>query len=465
MKILFVHTFDYYEPIGIMTLSSFLKQHGHNCELLDLKFEKDYISSVKKIKPDILAFSITTNNWKRYQQVNLEIKKEYRVFSIFGGAHCTFFPDFINEAGVDAICRGEGEFALLELADSLEKGKEINNISNLWIKKGEQIFKNDVRNLIEDLDILPFPDRELVNKYNHYKKRSRVRTIASRGCPYQCTYCSNHSYKSFYCDKGKFFRQRSPENVIDEVKLLKEIYRPRNIEFHDDIFILNKNWTGKFLSLYIEEKINIPFEINVRADLVTPDIVSSLKKAGCYSVQFGVESGNEILRNTVLKRNISEEELINISRLLSKHKIKSNTYNLLGIPGETIENAFETVMLNSKIKPTYAMNTIYQPYPATELAEYAKTKGFYSGEISNFDKTYLYGKSVIVSRDIKRIERLHYLFSFGVKMPFLSAFIKVLINIPFNKLYQAMYFIYRAYIVIFIFKRLSLKEFFIREHF
>jgi radical SAM superfamily enzyme YgiQ (UPF0313 family) len=212
------------------------------------------------------------------------------------------------------------------------------------------------------------------------------------------------------------------------------------------------------VSLYINEKINVPFEVNVRADLVTTEIAGLLKKAGCYSVQFGIESGNEQIRNEILNRNISNEMILSASDIFKKIKIKINTFNLVGIPDETIADTIATMALNSKCKVTYAMNSIYQPYPGTKLAAYAFKRNYYDGKVDNFGKNYLYGKSILKYKDIKKIERLHYLFAFGVKYRFLLPIIKILINLPLNKIYQSCYFIYRAYNVIFVFKRLKLKE-------
>ncbi|MCK9612282.1 MAG: radical SAM protein [Bacteroidales bacterium] len=463
MKVLFIHSFDYYEPLGIMILSSVLKKNGHHCELLDLKFHLNYISEAKKIKPDVIAYSITTNNWKKYVEINKALKKQLFFLSVFGGPHATFFPDIIYEPDVDVICRGEGEYALLELAEAIKNKNDYSLIQNLWVKQKNIVVKNELRPLIKNLDELPFADRDLINKYRHYEKRSRVRTITSRGCPYSCTYCFNQKYREIYANGGKYVRHRSPENVIIELKQLKDLYKPVNFEFHDDIFILDKKWLEKFVELYQKEKINIPFEVNIRVDLVTQRIAELLKNAGCYSVQFGVESGNAQIRNKLLNRNISNEMILNASEIFKKQKIKINTFNLVGIPGETISDTIETIKINEKCKVTYAMNSIYQPYPGTKLAEIAFKMNFYDGKVDNFDKNYLYGKSVIKTPDIKSIERIHYLFAFGSKYPRLLPLIKMLIKFPLNKIYQSWYFIYRAYYVIFVFKRLSLREIFIKE--
>ena len=160
MKILFLYRYEYIEPIGIMALSSFLKQNGHECFFVDLVLEKDYLKVIQNIKPDIIAYSITTGKHVYYQQVNLKLKEKFNFNAIFGGPHTTFFPEFIEEKGVDVICRGEGEYPLLEFAEALQLQKDYRGIKNLWVKKDGKIYRNEVRPLIEDLDSLPFIDRE-----------------------------------------------------------------------------------------------------------------------------------------------------------------------------------------------------------------------------------------------------------------------------------------------------------------
>lgn len=463
MKIAFIHSYDYYEPIGIMTLSSVLKSHGHQCELIDIKLERKFDKAIENFKPDIIAYSVTSNRWKYYQKLNQDLKTKHSFFAIFGGPHATFFPEFINENGIDAICRGEGEYAILELADALENNKDFTQIKNLWVKQGKLIIKNDIRDLIHDLDSIPFPDRELINKYKHYQKRSRIRIITSRGCPYNCSYCFNNQYKDLSATAGKFVRHRSPENVIEELEGLIKLYNPRNLEFHDDIFILDKKWLKEFTALKIKKNINIPYEVNVRVNLVTPEIVTLLKNSGCYSVQFGIETGNIEHRRQILNRDMSNETIINAAKLFKAKGILINAFNMVGIPKETINDTISTLKLNSEAGVTYAMNTIYQPFPGTLLSKIAVDMGLYSGDVGEFDKNYLYGKSIIKSVDRKRIERMHYLFAFGVKLPLIIPLLLFLTKLPLNPIYKLYYFIYRAYNVVFVFKRIKISEFFIIE--
>jgi len=458
MKILFIYKTEFAEPMGIMYLSSFLKKHGHSCYFIDTKFEKDLIKEIKDISPAIIAYSITTGEHKFYHKLNLELKKIFNFFAIFGGPHCTFFPEFIYEKGVEAICRGEGEFAFLELINNLEKGIDITKIENLWIKTNGNIHKNELRNLIDDLDMLPFPDRELITKYKYYKKMHRRFILTGRGCPYNCTYCFNHAYNKLYAEKGKVIRKRSVKNVIDELKLVKKTYSPNRFQFVDDTLNLDHKWLLNFCDNYKKE-INIPFAIHMRVNLVNEKIVKAIKNAGCVSVVTAIESGNEHIRNSILKRGVSEKQTIDAANLFNKYGLKSLTQNIVGLPDETLDMAFETMNLNIKCKPTYAWISIFQPYPRTELCRYSKEKGYFDGNFDSIDET-LFVRSVMKMKNIKEMERLHHLFSLGVAFPFSVPLIKILIKLPLDFIYKFLWNIHRAYCYFFKFKFLDISEFF-----
>ncbi len=461
MKILFVSRFEYYEPLGIMYLSSFLKKNGIDCYFVDVKFEKNYIREIKKISPDIIAFSITTGQSNFYKKLNQELKEQIQFFSVFGGPHATFFPEFVNEQGVDAVCRGEGEYPLLELADNIGQGKDITNIKNLWVKTEGKIYENEVRNLIDDLDLLPFPDRDLISKYNYFKKIPRRTVMTGRGCPFKCTYCFNHSYNKLYRKKGRIVRKRSIENVIEELKSIQKAYKPKRFQFWDDTFNIDYKWTIGFCNAYKKE-INIPFSVTPRVNLVDENMVKALKNAGCVTVGTSVESGNEYLRNTILKRGISEKQTIDACNLFNKYGIKVLMGNMIGLPDETLDMAFETMSFNIKCKPAYSWISIFQPFPTTELSNYSIEKGYFNGNFSELDGSF-YHKSALKLKDITRMERLHRLFSLGVAFPGLIPVIKILIKLPLNRLYKLFFMLHKAWCYFFKLKYIELSEMFIRR--
>ncbi|KKQ63949.1 MAG: hypothetical protein US85_C0013G0023 [Candidatus Shapirobacteria bacterium GW2011_GWF1_38_23] len=271
MKILFIYKYEFVEPLGILSLSSYLKKEGHDVHFIDLYFCKNYLDEIKKIKPDLVAYSVTTGKHKFYVNLNNLLKKHLDFFALFGGPHCTFFPEFIKEKGVDAICRGEGELAIAEFLNKLEKKENLRFIQNIDIKIKGKIYRNSLRNKISNLDVLPFVDRELTAKYPSYKNAHVRYVLTGRGCPFNCTYCFNHSYNKLYAGKGEVLRQRSVNHVLKELKIVKKRNNPRRFQFIDDTFILDKKWVVEFCKKY-QKEIKLPFICYARINLIDEDI-------------------------------------------------------------------------------------------------------------------------------------------------------------------------------------------------
>jgi len=459
MKILFLYAYEYIEPIGIMALSSFLKRNNHECFFIDLVLEKDYLSAVKNIKPDIIAYSITTGRHTYYQQLNLKLKKAVSFISIFGGPHTTFFPEFIEEEGVDVICRGEGEYPLLRLVEALQTHNDYTGIQNLWVKRDGKIYRNEVGPLIEDLDSLPFIDREILNKYKHYQKQHRRVMLSGRGCPYRCSYCFNHAYNILYEGKGRIVRKRSVSNVIDELKYLVGKYDFKRFHFIDDTFILDPQWCLDFCEDY-RRQIGKEFIVYTRVNLVQEELIRELKRAGCITVLYAIESGNDHIRNKILERGITKEQILNAVAIYKKYNLRTYVQNMVGIPDETMEMAIDTVKLNIKCRPDYAWCSIFQPYPRTRLWEYCKKKGYLSRE--EFDESY-HKKSILNISHRMCFENLHHLFSITTAFPFLLPLIKIAIKLPLGFIYFIIWQLHRAYCYFFKVKWLDFSEIFIRE--
>ncbi|GAG00993.1 unnamed protein product, partial [marine sediment metagenome] len=248
MKIVFVY-FDsmrgaggkYYE--GLASISAVLKQ-GHSTRLFHITdnltgpqfleiFQNQYADT------DLVAFSSTTNAFYYIATYAQQIKKHYpQMITICGGVHPTLHPDeVISEPGIDIICLGEGEYPLLDLCDRLESGSDISSIPNLWIKKNSvNIIKNPVRSLIESLDLLPFPDRDIFDYQSSMdSKLHRLVFMGSRGCPFQCAHCCNHALKKIAPRSTPYVRFKSPDRLIAEIKDCRAKYPDvQTICFHDD---------------------------------------------------------------------------------------------------------------------------------------------------------------------------------------------------------------------------------------
>lgn len=444
-KILFIVNDFLFEPLGIMSLIAVLKKNDHEVELLKIKAkykeygaatnEEEMLEFVERFSPDVILYSITTGMHKHYLTINKKLKEKFHFLSVFGGMHASFFPNFIYEGGVDAICLGEGDYALLELADKIEKNKSINKIKNLWVKDNKnKIHKNSLRPLIKDLDSLPFPDRELVYRYKDSQKNLVLKNfITTRGCPYRCSYCFNDGFFNLYNIKGeKRVRSRSADNVIGEILDVKNKYGLKIVYFQDDIFSLNENFEE--LMVKYSNEIGHPFHAHIRPDLVNEETIKLLKAGGCLSVTMSLESANDNTRK-LIRRGLTKDQIFNAARLLHKYDIKFRLENMLGLPHEDLNDSFATLEMNIKCRPALGWASIFQPYPGTELFDYTMEKNLFNGEVDSFDGSF-FSSSVLNFEDKHKIENLQKLFSFTVSFPVVKPLVKLLIKLPPNKAFD-----------------------------
>lgn len=436
----------YYEYGGPSIISAVLKKNGHSVNLLIGEKTRSFLNSIEK--PDIVAFSVMTGVHQWAIKIASEIKKEMDVLTVFGGAHPTYFPEMIEHHAVDVVCLGEGEYPMLDLAEAIDKDKDITDIPNLWVKRDERIYRNELRPLIENLDSLPLPDRQIYYHYSYLRKNPLKTFIAGRGCPYKCSFCFNPRLQEMYKGKGKYVRLRSPGNVIKEINKVKSEYGLKTVFFADDIFILDKKWLREFLPLYKKE-ICLPFTCDGRADTLDEKTAGLLQEAGCFCIRFGIESGNEQIRNRILKKGITNAQIINTAQILRKHKIKFMTYNMVGIPEETMKNAFETVELNIKIKTNYPRCSILTPYPGTEIAEYAAQKKLLDESPSKILASSQQFESIVVSKYKNQILNLHSFFQTVVIFPWTLGIVKKLVKLPPNPFFR----IWWAIVYFFVFIR------------
>jgi anaerobic magnesium-protoporphyrin IX monomethyl ester cyclase len=439
------------EPHGIMHISALLKQEGHQTSLA-VAAEEDPVEAALRLKPDVVGYTVYTGTQNYYLDLNRQIKAQLPgVFSLFGGPHPTFFPEMIEHEGVDGICVGEGEYATLDLLNALQADAEITGIPNWHFKFNGEVVRNPVRPLLtsEQLDELPFPDRDLLYNVHPASRRNKIRPfITGRGCPYSCTYCFNKAYRDLYRGLGKTMRRRSVEDVIREIKAVRRRYSLEFITFMDDTFILNRQWLQDFAVRYKAE-VGLPFWCQVRADLVTDEMMALFKDAGCVSVSFGLEAGNDRLRNAILKRNMSREQILEASRIFRQHGIAFMTNNMLGLPTGSLETDFETLELNVQCRPSYANVFLFQPYPKTELGEWACQEGWMIGSFDDLsgsvsDDTILRFGSESEKRQIENLQKL---FALAVEFPFLVPLVKLLIKLPRNKLFWFVYKIWKGYAI------------------
>lgn len=433
MNILFVIKKEVYsaqEPLGILYLSSVLKKNGHNVFLSDCSFQKiDRLIKEKDI--GVFAVSCMNTDYKYYLDLSQKIKESFpRILVVWGGPTPSYSPEIITQGPIDIICRGEGETALLELVNKLDCKQNINDIPNLWIKNDSIIYKNDVGPLIPDLDTLPFPDRFLTNSFPQFRYSSIKVIMASRGCPFNCSYCFNHNFKQLYKGKGKIIRTRSVDNVIEELEELKVNYNAKFFYFFDDIFPFQDNWLADFSEKY-SRRIKTPFTIVTPAVFVNESFVSYLKRAGCISLHLAIECGNERIRREILNKPISNHQIIEAIKTAKKYGLAVCSYNMIGIPSSKFEDELKTLDLNltAKVDASYVLFCL--PFLDTKLGKMAKDAGLISNETEFFS---YFEKIPIRVENKKRLEKFSYLFPIVVSYPFLRRYLFILLKIPIPKL-------------------------------
>lgn len=375
-----------HQPLGAAYISSMLKREGHRVTSINLDDGRDYLERIKQLAPDILAYSCATSRSRYYFDINRKIKAIHPCLSIFGGPHPTFFPQTIEEDGVDAICSGEGEYPMLEMVTALNEGRDPTSVENLTFDIGGKIIKNKNRPFLtkEKLNALPFPDRELIRDEMVWKHRTGY-VMAGRGCPYDCSYCFNHISRDI--QEGRWTRQRSVDNVLAEIQWLKEKYHIIYVAFQDDTFILNRRWLREFLPRYGKE-IGLPFICNVRCDLTDEEEARLLADAGCIRVATGIENGDDELRRTILAKNVTSEQIIKACDLYYRHGIKVVGQNMFGVPGETVETALSTIELNLRCRTHTNTFSFFAPFPGTKLGEICHDEYGFSGDLAEIPEEF-----------------------------------------------------------------------------
>ncbi|MDB5227047.1 MAG: hypothetical protein JWN78_1240 [Bacteroidota bacterium] len=385
-KLLFIQDIAY-EYMGVMHISSYLKKHNHDCEVFIESLEKDLFSKIASYEPDLIGFSTLSGSFKWALNLSIKIKERFKDIPIaFGGVHVYSNPSAVIKCdSIDIICTGEGEIALKELCDSLDLGYINKQIEGLWFKNDTEIVKNPMSKLIDDLDSLPFPDRQIYWKYSSIESRNTLPILGSRGCPYTCAYCFIPKAKEIFDGLGKFVRQRSPENIMEELEHCVSMSPKKTVvHFVEDHFGNNRTRTLQVLKKLssIEPRMNWSGAIRIER-FIEEKYVAELSKTNHSTLGLAVECGNEEYRNTVLHREVKNEEIIKAADLATKYGIRYITMNMIGLPGETFDMAMETLEMNIRLKPEYANCYVYQPYAETKLKDYGVEHKYYTESVAD----------------------------------------------------------------------------------
>ncbi len=409
---------DWEDNLGILWISAVLRKHDFNTEIW-VESNNTY-RDLLRFSPDVVCYSCITGSQKWIYSSISKIKLSgIKTQFVVGGPHVTFYPEFINNPFITAICLGEGEEAMLEYAQALEDGKEPYGIKNFYFNLNGEIIKNDVRPLLGELDKLPLPDRSYYKKYKFLATNPYKIFITSRGCPFDCTFCFNHALQNLYGRASQYVRRHSVEYVINELNRVRQQWGIDEVRFSDDHFALDARWLKDFTNVY-QKEIKRPYSINARVDVLDEERISMLKSSGCRLVCFGIETGREDLRNILLKKNIKDEQIIQTAKLLKKYKIKFLASNIIGLPNEKADDAWETIEINQKIHTDLPWFSMMQYYPGTEIYSYAKQQGLLSDKYNVDDLEGYFKNDYLRQENIGQLQNIH---SFSILASRYKAFV------------------------------------------
>jgi len=398
MKITFVGIGT--EQLGISQLSAIAKRDGHTVGLgfsaslfhdrFNLEFPSispffddtdNVIQAIKEQQPDVIGFGALTSTYQWMLGVAKQAKElNPNVKVVFGGVHASAVPDLvIQKPQIDYVVSGEGDYSFPMILKSIESRDFKNPIDNTRFKDNlGRVITGPQKGFIQDLDSLPFYDKELWEDY--IRVGDLYLTMASRGCPYRCTFCFNNFFAKLPEEKsGKYVRIRSVDHVIAELKLSKRRYNIKKIDFQDDVFATSKKWLKEFAYKYKKE-IGIPYIILTHPRYIDEEIIKDLKESGCEWIQMGVQSMDESFKRDSLMRYERSDDIYNALDLMRKYKINAKVDHMFGLPEEPIDAQEKARVLYAQTHPK-RIQTYWTSYlPGTEMMKDAEQKGIISPE-------------------------------------------------------------------------------------
>lgn len=378
-KVLFISSA--YENLGIEYISAFLKSHGHEVELIIdpclfqnpyqrnrvlgnvFSFKRIVLNKVQGIRPDLVCFSIMTDTYQWGLDLAKSIKEKINVKIVFGGIHPTITPEsVILEDCIDYICIGEGEEAIVELSEHINDPDRCLNIANIWAKRDRQIIRNAPRPYYENLDLLPFPDKELFYQQSRIYSKEYF-TMVGRGCDYSCAFCCNQNLLKIY---GKdYVRRRSVENVIKELSRGKKAFAFDFVWFMDDNFTSDILWLKEFSKEY-KRHIDVSFFCYAHPSNISQEAAYLLKKASCKEIAIGVESLNEPT-SRLIDRCTDRAVIDRAIGVIKSAGIFSATENILGFPYEDERDIVNLAMFYNQNRPDLVIFSWLKVFPGTKI--------------------------------------------------------------------------------------------------
>ena len=371
-------------PYGVACLASYVEERGYEVKYLepnlDQLTEEDYVGFIRAGNFDVIGIGSTTLQIEFAIECFNIIKKILPdIITVLGGVHATLLPEetIVSAKSIDYIIAGEGETPFYQLLEAIHQKRpdDCENIQGICYKREGNIIYNppDSSKYISTEEIpLPlfkiFPMRKYIPQITFAKDFPTYSVMASRGCPYKCSFCNATTIS------GRRVRYKSIPKVIEEVRILKYEYGARGVMFLDSTFPLNKKWVNEFCRQYIQSGLNVPWSCNTRGDTVDTDILKIMKKAGCWGVNLGIESGNQKSLN-LIKKDITVEQNSEAVRLLRKNGYFVGATYIICLPGETEEDVMRTIEYARNLGNQMAFFYLPVPFPRSRLEDACRKDG------------------------------------------------------------------------------------------
>jgi radical SAM superfamily enzyme YgiQ (UPF0313 family) len=360
--------------IGPAFIGAYLRLHGHDAALLRIAPDEapgDVLARIREHAPGLIGVSLTGRQWLRARELMNALRGTLDIPVVAGGLHATFAPQVVlAESGFDGLCLGEGEQALCELADCVERTGRLPGgaMRNIWLRGAP---RPALRPPFEPIDELPFMARDLLDE-----RHGVVHMTTQRGCPFPCTYCAARQlgdlYEGAYASYG---RRRSHESVLAELESIRAHGDLNYVIFLDDTFTIHHAWVREFCRQYAQ-RFAVPFSLHARVETVNRAMLEELAAAGCRHVTYGVESGSERVRREIMRRAVDDARIESAFGWTRDAGILVTANYIVGTPGETPVDVEQTFALHERLAPDDFGYFVFYPYPGTALFALCRERGY-----------------------------------------------------------------------------------------